>query len=89
MGGYYDPPLGAECQISKKTALSLTAPRGTDVENRPTFRQHFTDISQFIHISYAVLRFFVAFLRKNVTMFVLKQKGEWLWWRSSLSKGYQ
>lgn len=45
MGGYYDPPLGAECQISKKTALSPTAPRGTGVEKRATFHRHFIDIS--------------------------------------------
>lgn len=31
-GAYYDPPLGAECQISKKQALSLTLPRVTAIK---------------------------------------------------------
>lgn len=43
MGGYYDPPLCAECQHLKKNDLNPTAPRDTTIifapTNRPQNRQ--------------------------------------------------
>lgn len=40
-GGYYDPPYSAECQISKKSGLSLTLPRSLEFFFRPPFDRRF------------------------------------------------
>ena len=50
LGGYYDPPYSAECQIKKKSALKPCAPRVYMVRNlgdfSATFRANLANLSK-------------------------------------------
>lgn len=60
MGGYYDPPYSAECQIRQKTLRNVDMTRFVACDISATFWRHFGDFFVVVFKKYVCYNFVVV-----------------------------